>query len=66
MVASSADRHGIVAPYWTTWCLPKKLALRSLCALLAGITSEDQASRNTTASQKRELYDVMDAYANSG
>ena len=67
VVASSADRHEIVAPYWTTWCLPKRLALRSLCALLAGITSENQLQmRRVSAAQKRELYAVMDAYANSG
>ena len=39
----------IVAPHWVSWCLPKELALRSLCALLAGVTGEDQATKKPTA-----------------
>ena len=53
----------IVAPHWVSWCLPKELALRSLCALLAGVTGENQAKKNLTAAQKRELYVLLVAYA---
>ena len=64
MVALSKGRQEIVAPSWTTWCLPKRLALHSLCALLAGITREDQVDeRRVTAAQKRELFAVIGAYA---
>ena len=65
MVASSEDRQEIVAPSWVTWCLPKRLALRSLCALLAGITSEDQrvTAARVTVAQKKELFAVIGAYA---
>ena len=64
MVALSKGRQEIVAPSWTTWCLPKRLALHALCALLAGVTREDQVDeRRVTAAQKRELFAVIGAYA---
>ena len=53
----------IVAPHWITWCLPKTLAMGSLCALLAGVTKENQVSANRTPKQKRKLYEVLTAYA---
>jgi len=56
----------IVTPHWVTWCLPKRLAQRSLSALLAGVTREDQVSGSRTAAQKRKLYEVLEAYAEDG
>ena len=63
VVELDGGTQDIVAPHWITWCLPKTLAMRSLCALLAGITREDQVSTNRTPKQKRELYEVLEQYS---
>ena len=63
VVELDGGTQDIVAPHWITWCLPKTLAMRSLCALLAGITREDQVSTNRTPKQKRELYEVLQQYS---
>ena len=55
----------IVAPHWVTWCLPKALAFRSLCALLAGVTKEDQSGPRSAA-QKRKLHEVLEKYVVGG
>ena len=63
VVQMDDGKEEIVAPHWVTWCLPKTLAMRSLCALLAGITKEDQVSTTIRAKQKRKLYEVLDEYS---
>ena len=63
VVKLDGGKEEIVAPHWITWCLPKTLAMGSLCALLAGVTKENQVSANRTPKQKRKLYEVLTAYA---
>ena len=53
----------VVAPHWVSWCLPRHLALRSLCAFLAGTVAEDQASAKPSATQKLAVYKVLTPYA---
>ena len=67
IMQSHGDKY-VVALHWSCWCLPKKMAMRSLCALLTGITAEHQRRtkenpRPLTKKQQKELYVLLDAYA---